>query len=123
MPARMAREAETDRGDEGGEAMKGPPDFENAMHQIYVRAKKEAGYNATIFLGMLHERGGLGTAKFLINSTDVSDGYTQLYERRRLELTVEAQVIDNPKWHKLFTPEELAKARKRLTDYEYKFGR
>ncbi len=76
--------------------MKGPPDFEKAMHQIYVRAKKEAGYNATIFLRMLDDRHGLGTAKYLINSSQVSDGYTHLYERGRLDLTVEALVVENP---------------------------
>jgi hypothetical protein len=90
------------------------------MHQIYVRAKAEAGYNATIYLRMLHERGGLGTAKALINAPQVSDGYTHLYERGRLDLTVEALIIDNPQWHSLFTPEEVEKARGRLKEYRYK---
>jgi hypothetical protein len=103
--------------------MKGPTDFENAMHQIYVRAKKEAGYNATIFLDMLHKQGGLATAKQLINAPKVSDGYTSLYEKGRLDLTVEAVLIDNPKWHVLFTPEEVARARKRLVEYGYQPAR
>ena len=101
--------------------MKGPPDFEKAMYQIYLRAKEEAGYNATIFLQMLHDRHGLGTAKFLINSPKISEGYTHLYERGRLDLTVEAQIIDHTKWHQLFTPEELNRARKRLQEYGYTF--
>ncbi|MBP0616586.1 hypothetical protein [Jiella mangrovi] len=99
--------------------MKGPADFEKAMHQIYVRAKKEAGYNATIYLRMLHERHGLGTAKALINAPKVSEGYTHLYERGRLDLTVEALIVENSRWHPLFTDGEIERARKRLADYEY----
>ncbi len=97
--------------------------FDVAMFNIYKRAKNEAAYNATIFLGMLHDRGGLETARFLINSPKPSDGYTHLYERERLDLTVEAMVIETSKWHQLFTKEELDRARKRLTDYGYEFDK
>lgn len=100
--------------------IKGPPDFEKAMHAIYTTAKKEAGYNATIYLRMLGERGGLGTAKYLINAATVSDGYTHLYERQRLDLTVEALIVENPQWHSLFESSEIERARKRLEDYDYR---
>jgi hypothetical protein len=93
--------------------------FDEAMFTIYRRAKSEAKYNATIFLGMLHTRRGLDTAKYLINSDKPSDGYTHLYERGRLDLTVEALVVEEERWHSLFTPEELAKALKRLEQYGY----
>ena len=93
--------------------------FDGAMFEIYNRAKSEAGYNATIFLRMLGDRGGLATAKYLINSPKPSDGYTQLYERGRLDLTVEAMVVESRKWHTLFTNEELEKARVRLAQYGY----
>lgn len=93
--------------------------FNAAMFSIYRRAKDEAGYPANIFLGMLSDKGGLATAKYLINSPKPSDGYTALYERGRLDLTVEAEVVENSKWHTLFTPDELTKARKRLADYHY----
>ena len=93
--------------------------FDEAMFTIYRRAKDEAGYPANIFLGMLNNRGGLSTAKYLINAPKVSDGYTALYERGRLDLTVEALVIENKKWRELFEEEEIVKARKRLTDYGY----
>jgi hypothetical protein len=99
--------------------MKGPPDFEKAMHGIHMRAKLEAGYNASLYLQMLYRHGGLGTAKQLINSAHVSQGYTRLYELKRLDLTVEALVIDNSQWHNLFTDDELRRARKRLREYGY----
>nr|WP_209788573.1 hypothetical protein [Agrobacterium tumefaciens] len=89
------------------------------MFHIYRRAKEEAGYNALLFLQMLTTKEGLATAKQLINAQKPSDGYTHLYERGHLELTVEAMVIENPKWHGLFTSDELARARKRLIEYGY----
>lgn len=91
--------------------------FDMAMFQIYQRAKKEARYNATIFFRMLNDRGGLATAKYLINSDKPSDGYTHLHQLGRLDLTVEAMVTEDKRWEQLFTPEELEKARKRLHDY------
>lgn len=93
--------------------------FDLAMMEIYVRAKAEVNYTASIFHRMLSDRGGLATAKHLINDLKPSDGYTALWERGRLDLTVEAVVTDNPKWHPLFEPHELARARKRLSDYGY----
>jgi hypothetical protein len=89
------------------------------MMDIYVRAKAEAGYVATIFHRMLCDHGGLETAKRLINDSTVSSGYAALWERGRLDLTVEAIVADNEKWHSLFSDEELRKVRKRLIDYRY----
>jgi hypothetical protein len=95
--------------------------FGEAMFDIYRRAKTEAKYNATVFLQMLTDNGGLRTAKTLINSAKPSDGYTALYLREHLDLTVEAVVMDNPRWHSLFAPEELERAEKRLRAYGYKF--
>lgn len=96
--------------------------FEQAMFDIYRAAKKEAGYTAKVFLGMVADRGGLATAKYLINSPRPSDGYTALYERGRLDLTVEAMVVEHPKWHPLFTREEIDKAKARLRQYQYKLA-
>lgn len=94
-------------------------EFDQAMQSIYQRALSEAHYRATRFLTMLHEHRGLETARLLIHSSIVSEGYTALWERQRLDLTVEAVIHDNSKWHPLFTEEELAICKKRLTDYEY----
>src|SRR5438132_3919824 len=93
--------------------------FDAAMFEIYRRAKSEAGYNATIFLRMVSDKGGLTTARYLINSARPSDGYTHLYERGRLDLTVEAMVAENAKWHELFTGKEVVAATSRLKKYGY----
>ncbi|MEO9228414.1 MAG: hypothetical protein ABI216_05615 [Devosia sp.] len=96
--------------------------FDQAMFEIYAKAKAEAKYTATLFLGMLQKQGGLLTAKQLINGSKPSDGYTALYERGRLDLTVEAMVIENAEWRELFTVGELDRARERLRQYGYKAG-
>ena len=94
--------------------------FDRAMMDIYVRAKAEANYTASIFHRMLCDRGGLATAKQLINERTPSEGYTALWERGRLDLTVEAVVTDSSVWHPLFDTDELDRARKRLRDYGYR---
>jgi hypothetical protein len=94
-------------------------EFDEAMHGIYLRALSEAGYRASIFLSMLFDLRGVETARRLIHSPKVSAGYTALWERRRLDLTVEALISDNEKWQPLFSAEELAICRKRLKQYEY----
>tara|TARA_B100000378_G_scaffold34333_1_gene25881 strand:- start:441 stop:764 length:324 start_codon:yes stop_codon:yes gene_type:complete len=93
--------------------------FNMAMFDIHRRAKAEAKHNATAFLQMLNDRGGLDTAKSLINAKSQSDGFTALFLAGRLDLTVEAVVIEDQRWHILFTDEELARARKRLQDNGY----
>ncbi len=97
--------------------------FDSAMFEIYRRAKAEAGYNASLFLVMLMSRGGLATAKSLINAARPSDGYTALQNRGRLDLTVEAVVVESPRWRALFTEEELTRAIRRLEAYGYKSHR
>lgn len=92
--------------------------FQEEMFLIYERAKDECGYHATRFLNMLRERGGLQTAKYLLHAPNLSDGFTALWERERLDLTVEALVLRKP-WCDLFDQEELAIARKRLAELGY----
>lgn len=93
--------------------------FDEAMMDIYRRAKSECGYTPSIFFNMLTKLRGVQTAKRLINASKVSDGYTALFELERLDLTVEAVIHDQPKWHELFTEEELAICKNRLTQYHY----
>ncbi len=95
--------------------------FHRAMIGIYERAKEECGYNATRFLGMVSERGGLATARTLLATDKPSDGFTALWECGRLDLTVEAFVL-KPEFATLFTEGEKNVAKRRLEDYGFKFG-
>src|SRR4051794_40563766 len=91
--------------------------FEAGMFEIYKRAGHEVGYWATRYLQMLRRRGGLATARHLLHPPVESAGYAALREAGRLDLTVEALVL-KPEFEPLFTPDELASARRRLRQYE-----
>lgn len=93
--------------------------FDEAMMEVYRRALNECDYKATRFLQMLHDHRGLETARILLHASKVSEGYVALWERKRLDLTVEA-VILAPEWHPLFSDGEREIARNRLADYGYK---
>jgi hypothetical protein len=94
-------------------------EFNQAMFDIYRRAYSEANYKASRFLEMLYEHQGVDTARILINSKNVSEGYTALWELGRIDLTVEAVIYDNPNFQPLFSSNELAICKKRLKDYGY----
>jgi hypothetical protein len=95
--------------------------FHEAMVGVYRRAKDECGYNATRFLRMVTELGGLGAAKRLLAAKELSEGFVKLWELGRLDISMEALVLE-PKWQELFTEEELMSARQRLEDCRYSAG-
>jgi hypothetical protein len=92
--------------------------FDQSMMSIYQRAKTEANYNAARYLQMLHDHRGLETAKILLHSATVSDGYTALWERGRLDLTVEALILE-PLWNVFFSDDERKIASARLQQYGF----
>ena len=92
--------------------------FGEAMVKIY-REAKGIGYTPSIFFRMLNEKGAIQTARQLINNSQLSGGYTRLWELKRLDLSVEAVVHDNAEWHELFTQDELQRCEERLADYGY----
>ncbi len=89
--------------------------FHHKMRGLYDRSVKECNYRPTYFLQMVVEHGGFETARRLLHARKVSDGFTTLWENGRLDLSVEAVVLQEP-WSDLFTDEELAIAEKRLRD-------
>lgn len=93
-------------------------DFHAAMLGIYKAAKARCGYNATYFLRMVNERGGLAAAHDLLAAPGISEGLQQLCMLGHLELSVEHLVQQEP-WRRLFSPEELESARKRLEELKF----
>jgi hypothetical protein len=96
------------------------PDFTRAMIDAYQRARSEAHYHAPYFIQMIHERLGYETAVYLIHSPQPSIGFTHIWERKRLDLTVEALVL-RPEWYPIFSKADLLAARARLEQFEYDF--
>jgi hypothetical protein len=67
---------------------------------------------------MLSDYGSLGTAHRLLASSEIHSGFTALYERGRLDLTVEALVV-KPEFASLFTEDEIGIAKQRLDQLGY----
>lgn len=86
------------------------------MVAIYDEAKRSLSYNATRFIQMVSEHGGVAAARQLLRATNVSDGFTVLWEKGRLDLSVEAHVL-LPEFESLFTEDERVIARSRLREY------
>src|SRR5579872_3670880 len=93
--------------------------FDDAMMVLYQRARDECNYKASYFLQMLHEHRGLETARILLHASNVSEGYVALWERHRLDLTVESVILAD-EWRALFSEEERSIARNRLAEYGHR---
>ena len=92
--------------------------FHQEMLNIYTTAKKECGYNASRFLQMIGDMGGLAAAKQLISKAGGTEGFATLWEHHRLDLSVEAYVL-KPEYAPLFTDAEKAMCRERLEQFGY----
>lgn len=92
--------------------------FHRAMIGIYENARDDADYVAQIFIEMVDDRGGLRTAQYLLGTDKPSEGFTKLWEKGRLDLTVENLVL-KPEYKPLFSAEELSIARQRLINYNF----
>jgi hypothetical protein len=105
-----------------GRDMGKPSDLELAFHermqQIYEQAKNECGYTATRFLQLVNAEGGLNAAKMLLSAGGYSEGLTRLWEEKRLDISMEATILQEP-WCKLFTDDELSVAQKTLEKLGY----
>ena len=96
-------------------------DIERQFHvemEGNYRAAVEIGYRATRFWGMVIDHGALEAAKRLLREPEEQSGLTRLWELRRLDLSVEALVLQEP-WDTLFSDEERQKARDRLDAHGY----
>jgi len=93
------------------------PQLEDQFHQqminIYRNASTQAHYNATHFLTMVTMQGGLAAAKTLLHTPYLPDGFAELWQRGRLDLTMEYMLVQPP-WNSLFTENELKIAMDRL---------
>lgn len=90
-------------------------EFHLKMLEIYEAGVSECNYRASRFLQMVQEYRGLGTAKILLATQGHSEGLTKLWECGRLDISVEALVLQEP-WRLLFTSEERATALHRLQE-------
>lgn len=92
--------------------------FNEDMKEIYFIAKRELGYNATRYIQLVSEVGGISAAKQLISKEGGTYGFEVLWENNRLDLSVEALVL-KPEYSELFIYEEKEICRKLLKEYGY----
>ena len=89
--------------------------FDEAMLDIYRKADRELGIKFKNFLDKVVTLGAINAAKHFLHDP-LQSGFTTLWEHKRLDLTMEALVIQR-EWAHLFTERELDEARKRLADH------
>ncbi|MGV8125369.1 MAG: hypothetical protein AB2L14_36955 [Candidatus Xenobiia bacterium LiM19] len=89
--------------------------FHKELIEGYYILKRECNYNATRFLQLVQEKGGLQAAKDLIRSSanSIPEGLSILWEHKRLDMSLEAMVL-RERWRPLFTDEEREMARNTL---------
>ena len=83
-----------------------------------MELRTKHGYNPTYFLQMVHEHGGVGAVRRLLQTPNYQDGLTSLWEINRLDMSCEATALD-PKYASLFTEAEKREAKKRLKAINY----
>lgn len=83
-----------------------------------VEAAKARNYIPTYFMQMLGELGGVETAKRLLAKSEPQTGLYELWRLGLLKDSMEAMVLQD-KFRSLFTPEEIAEARRRLEELGY----
>ncbi len=91
--------------------------FHQAMINLYHETYQAIHYRASQFYRMVNENGGVETAHRLI-AKESTEGFTKLWEKGRLDLSIEALIL-KPEFATLFTEAERKKARERLAEYRY----
>ena len=94
-------------------------EFHIKMTEIYDKAKAEIGYNAGRFKQIVNTNGGIKAAKILLGEKVTPIGFVELSARHRPDLTMEALIVENPKFQELFTEAAIKVAKKRLRDVKY----
>ena len=93
--------------------------FHQEMAGLYYKIKSDAGYIANNFRQAVQTKGGVKAAKDWLADANADDERFKLFKAKRLDLTMEYLVIQD-KYQSLFTAEELATAKKRLSELGYK---
>ena len=91
--------------------------LEQAMRDA-CREARAVGYAPVRFEQMLAEQGTVATAHQLLASNRFDDGFTRLWELKRLDISLECLVLRSA-YRSLFTAGELDVARRRLRQLDF----
>jgi hypothetical protein len=93
-------------------------DFEKRISSA-MREMSNLKYKPKAFMAMVAEFGAVNAVKKVVNSNDITEGFTRLWELKRLDLSME-NIIQEAEWENLFTEEERQKSKRRLAEYGFK---
>lgn len=93
-------------------------EFHNEMINVHRLICEKTDYNARRFLQMVNFSGGVRAAKELLCARDIPDGLCNLALAGRLDLSMEALVLQE-RWASLFNEDELQLAKNRLRSLGY----
>jgi hypothetical protein len=88
-------------------------DLYSYLQELIVRCKEELNYTPTYFIRMLEELGAIRTVSQLVLDPKLSEGFTKLALKGRLDLSVESVVLESP-WSSLFDEDVIQAAKIKL---------
>jgi hypothetical protein len=89
-------------------------EFHQEMLSLYWETGRAIRYWPNYYLRGVRNKGGLAYAKHLLSpGRKIDSGLQRLIDAKRDDLSVEVRVL-NPRFSSLFTPIEIAEARRRL---------
>lgn len=89
-------------------------DFEAAMIDVYRHAWEQVRYRASDFHAMIQRHGGVEAAHRLLREGPAASGFAALLTRGRPDLTMEAMILKEQRFHSLFDAHEHQVARDRM---------
>ncbi|SFT90336.1 hypothetical protein [Paraburkholderia aspalathi] len=96
--------------------------FTAFLREKAAEAKRDLGYDPRQFIAMLGVDGGFTAVSKLVGGRNPSDGFTKLWEKGRLDLSVEALVLET-EWNRFFDEQLLQQAERKLKDAGYRYIR
>jgi hypothetical protein len=104
--------SETQPSDEGSERAQ---QFEAELRALFPRWRECVGLGHGRVPQLIASRGAIGAVKHLLSKSGLSAGFIRLHDGGCLDATIEYLVLRR-EFGSLFTPEERAAARRRLTE-------
>lgn len=93
-------------------------DFEEAMYEVNRLGKAGWGKGSSRFVQTIESHGAVGAAQYFINKKLHPGQFYMETAGDKPELTMEWMIWHNPKFHVLFTVQQLEICRKRLQEAE-----
>jgi hypothetical protein len=92
--------------------------FDKKVKSAINEMMRKIGYRPSYLIKMISDDDSVVAVKSLLNGKTETYGFTTLFEKRRLDLSME-NIVYSENWGDLFTEEEISIAKKRLKDYGY----